>query len=74
MLAALVFAAEKALTGPMQFIERYLGFFAGRWRRFDGNSGRRSAGGACRSGSGAAGDEVIGLASARRVGPQFYRR
>jgi len=26
VLAALVFAAEKALTGPMQFIERYLGF------------------------------------------------
>jgi len=26
VLAALVFAAEKALTGPMQFIERYLAF------------------------------------------------
>ena len=26
VLAAAVFAAENAFTGPMQFIERYLGF------------------------------------------------
>jgi len=26
VLAAVVFAAEKALNGPMQFIERHLGF------------------------------------------------
>ena len=26
VLAAVVFAAENARTGPMQFIERYLGF------------------------------------------------
>jgi hypothetical protein len=29
VLAALVFAAEKTHTGPMQFIERHLGFSPG---------------------------------------------
>src|SRR5262245_38242241 len=41
------------------------GLFARRWRRFDGNYARRGAGGACRFGSDAAGDEVIGLAHRR---------
>jgi len=63
VLAAVVFAGENALTGPIQFIERYFGLFARRRRRSDGNTGSRSAGGACRSGSVSAGDEmnVVGL-------------
>jgi len=50
VLAAVVFPAENARTGPMQFIERYLGFSP---------AGRRSAGGNCRCGRVSAGDEVI---------------
>jgi hypothetical protein len=52
VLAALVFAAEKASNGPMEFIERHLGFSPDSG---DGSTEILVAG-ACRFGSDAAGE------------------